>query len=1281
MIRLLAAVAVGVVLASGIRVALAQDATLPATVKVAWDMSKAWRETTPTQERICINGLWRFRPADSYTEGVPAAGTGWGYFKVPGPWPQGKEQGQAIYGVEPWVEKCGSLDACWSSREITVPAEWNGRRIGLSLDDVNAYATVFLDGQEAGSVVFPGGELDMTQTCKPGKTHQLAIRVIAQRLNAEGTNYVSKEPKANNWTPCEWRGLCGDVYLVSTPKAEHITDVKVDTSVRNWKLTLDTGLAGLQEGKKYVLRAKVLDGDKEALSVESPSFTSAEVESGRFSFDKSWHAPKLWDTDTPQNTYRVTAELAEGDRTLDAYYPVRFGFREFWIEGRDFFLNGSPVRLSALPVNSAMRGCVAVRATYDGASTTFKRMQWLGFNLAYGHNYGCSPGSQVSYDEILRAADDTGMLFSFSLPQMRAYDWKTHDEKTNGYARDLEWYVRKAQNHPSVVLYAQNHNYLFCKDVENPARLGEVLDDQIPDQGRTKAVYEREKILKELDATRPVYNHGGWSPEMFTMNCYLNWVPMQERSEWIRNWAEKGTRPLFMVEYGEPTSLSFYALRDGNVVTALHQFFMEEWGAALRGDAAFNLTEFEKGVLRYEADRWRTNRPFPMWDYPDEMGRATDIPNFTGVQGEFIAHTWPYFRTWGLSGINVWSEWNFCHLKPGVTSGYQDYTVEWDNLQRPGISPDFYSPASAEELFYSMVTKQSDWVANPRGAALLRYNEPLLAYIAGTASRFTAQDHNFLPGATVEKQIILINDSRRAVDCKCRWSVDLPQAVNGEKTAHVEAGRQARIPIRIELPRAEQSASYKLTLKADFGNGQEQDDSFEINVLPPAGSPKVKDRIALFDPKGQTAAALKAMDVAVVPVEANTDLAPFDALIIGKGALTVDGPAPDLSRVPNGLKVLLFEQTSDALEKRLGFRTEEFGSRRMFKRVADSPVFAGLSDDSLRDWQGEATLVPSTLPLPKLHTYLTVQWCGFNERRPARWGNYGNVCSVMLEKPTAGDFMPLADCGFGLHYSPLLEYREGKGMLLFCQMDVTGRSQDDPAAAILRKNLLEYVCAWRSPVRRPVVYSGEQPGLDQLRNAGAGVTQYGAGKLPAGAILVIGPGGTRDLQEQSVADWLKAGGRILAVGLTREEAQLLPVKATMETREYIACVFGPAKEGSFMAGLDCGDVFDRAPAKMPLVTGQVNVVGDGVLAYGGNVVFMQLVPWRFDCQKLYNLKTSWQHSSFALNRLLANLGAEFKTPLPAHFAAAPDAGDKRWLDGLYLDVPLEKDDPYRYYGW
>ncbi len=38
---------------------------------------------------------------------------------------------------------------------------------------------------------------------------------------------------------------------------------------------------------------------------------------------------------------------------------------------------------------------------------------------------------------------------------------------------------------------------------------------------------------------------------------------------------------------------------------------------------------------------------------------------------------------------------------------------------------------------------------------------------------------------------------------------------------------------------------------------------------------------------------------------------------------------------------------------------------------------------------------------------------------------------------------------------PLMEYREGKGLVLFCQMDVTGRTETDPAAETLTANLLK----------------------------------------------------------------------------------------------------------------------------------------------------------------------------------------------------------------------------------
>jgi len=1267
-----------------LQAARAEDVTLPPGVRVVWDLDKADRQSTSTREQVCINGLWRFKPADSYSEAVPASGTGWGYFKVPGPWLRGGGQGQSIYATQPWADRLGGLDAVWSARDITVPPEWRGRRIGLQLDNVNAYATVFVDGHEIGSIVCPGDDLDITAACGPGKTHQLAIRTIAQRLNPEGTGYVSREEKVNNWSPCSYRGLCGDTFLTSAPAAERITDVKVDTSVRKWRLSVDTGLVGLKEAKSYILRARVLDKGKEVLSAQSGPFASADLKNGRMAFDKPWETPKLWDTDTPENMYHLSLELVEGGRTLDSYYPVRFGFREFWIEGRDFILNGSPVHLRALPLNSAMRGPVAVTTTYEGATKTMSRMKWLGFNIVYGHNYGCSPGSHVSYAEVLRAADDTGMLFSFSLPHMNDYDWRDRNEKTNGYERQLEWCVRRAQNHPSVVMYSQNHNFLFCRDIENLERLPLVLDMDVPDGGRTKAVYSREAILRQFDTTRPVYNHGGWSREMFTMNCYLNWVPMQERAEWFKGWAEKGVRPLFAVEYGEPTSLSFLALRDGSSGPLLHQFFLPEWGAAVWGDAAFKLSEFEKGALRFEADRWRKNRPFNPWEYPNEPARATSIANFTGVQGEFIAHTWPYFRTFGLSGFNMWSEWNVCHLRAGLSPQRQDYQVDWDSLHRPGFSPDYYQPSPVDDIFYSMATEQADWVPNTRGQALLRYNEPLLAYIAGHSSRFTAQDHNYLPGQTVEKQIIVINDSRRAVDCACQWSVSLPKSQRGEKSVRVDAGRQARIPVRFELPPSSRAGTYELRLKASFSTGQVQEESFAISVLAPPDAPKVSGRIALFDPKGETAETLRALGVRFSPVNPDTDLSAYDVLVVGKAALTVDGPAPDLSRVRDGLKVVMFEQTSQALDMRLGFRVEEFGSRRVFQRVAGHPVLAGLSGENLRDWHGEATLVPPALPLPELHTYLTVEWCEFKVRRPCRCGCYGNVSSVMIEKPTAGDFMPLVDCGFGLQYSPLMEYREGKGMILFCQVDVTGRTEDDPAAATLRGNIMKYVCSYSPPVRRRAVYAGETAGFEHLKSAGARVTKYSGEKLQDDQVLVVGPGGAKELlpQAQAVASWSGAGGHLLALGLSEQEAQaFLPFKVRTEQKEHISCCFEPLSVGTLVSGIGSGDVLIRDPREMPLVVGGADVIGDGVLAQSTNVAFCQLLPWQFDYKQLYNLKTTFRHLSFALDRILGNMGVEFETPLLAHFANPPGPKDKRWLAGLYLDEPVEKDDPYRYFCW
>jgi len=46
---------------------------LPDGVKAVWDLSNAYRETTPTRERICLNGLWQWQPAEYQSQSLPAS--------------------------------------------------------------------------------------------------------------------------------------------------------------------------------------------------------------------------------------------------------------------------------------------------------------------------------------------------------------------------------------------------------------------------------------------------------------------------------------------------------------------------------------------------------------------------------------------------------------------------------------------------------------------------------------------------------------------------------------------------------------------------------------------------------------------------------------------------------------------------------------------------------------------------------------------------------------------------------------------------------------------------------------------------------------------------------------------------------------------------------------------------------------------------------------------------------------------------------------------------------
>src|SRR5262249_49432672 len=131
---------------------------LPAGVQAVWGPDKAFRQTTATRERVCLNGLWRWQPAQAAADRVPA-GRG-GYFKVPGFWPGNtnyiQEDCQTLHAHPSWQgTDLRSITAAWYQREVTVPEGWAGRRITLSAEYLNSLAVVYVDGQKAGELRFP----------------------------------------------------------------------------------------------------------------------------------------------------------------------------------------------------------------------------------------------------------------------------------------------------------------------------------------------------------------------------------------------------------------------------------------------------------------------------------------------------------------------------------------------------------------------------------------------------------------------------------------------------------------------------------------------------------------------------------------------------------------------------------------------------------------------------------------------------------------------------------------------------------------------------------------------------------------------------------------------------------------------------------------------------------------------------------------------------------------------------------------------------------------------
>ncbi len=1257
-------------------------------------LTGAWRVDLPSRTEISLNGLWRARPvaADEATEVVPPDGD-WGWGKIPGVLCREgvghrMDDMPVLFGGKFAGKGAAPSDAnerMWYRRTFEMPREAEGRRVGVRFARVNTRAVVYVDGQLAGEVSWPEGELDITRFAKPGSRQTLAVFVTAYMPDWEPSETLTfmggpgMTFKNKGKRKLHWRGITGDVTLVLAPKGARATFAWGELHDGKVRFIVET--AGLDSSRGCTAKVKATPLWKDGASAREFSASGLKPDAaGRVSFDSEWPDLALWDLDTPQHRYRVETELfAEDGSRIDEVPPYDTGFREVKLVGREVFMNGRPLHLTTL------LGPASVPSALDRtAALVFCRRAKAMMFSSFNFNTAFVPGAP-DYDEFPSAADETGIaMMCASIPDITNAPldkdtlWK--DEKMQAIWRErAEISVRAVRRHPSVVLYKMNMNKTGHRDDVHPhvAATGEVDPEDDARPTRKSALWSMKEMGK-VDPTRPAYSHdSGNLGDFYTKNIYLGWLPPQERADFLEEWSRIGRHPVNFVEYGTPDSSRFQSFHRPYFIyrTPCYQkSWVAEHSAEWFGEGAVRGGEAVRSLYKNE-ERLMQESPmvYQFGGMRGEIDKQTSEKS--EVMGRFWAETLRGMRGWGCHGVLPWVQ-NFMFKMPKAKR--EENPDRWRLAKGRGVVPDFrtstyrggmYSSISLGERIYA---EDGVFATTAYGDAQRRWARPAIGFIGGE-SVFTEKRRNYLVGEKLAKRLVLINDHSAAVVAKWKW-----RALNGGKVLASGEGETKVAPggRSDAVFSFEPAVSGPWTIEAEFAfsDGDRQTDSFDVHVLPPPEKAK-NGAIALYDPKGLTEAEFKRLGIAHAetirsPEEFRKELGALPmgtAVVIGREALTSD--LWDDVVVPEceaGRRFLIFEQTKKCLES-LGFRVQERGVRTAFRRSAaldemlKGPCGCGLSADALLcDWAGESTLASADLSGNRRDRLgrVTQDWAGLRMTRIIRVNNRGCVATVLPEKPQTSDWLPLVDCAFALEYSPLMRFRTGGGMVLLCQMDVTARTVADPAADELLRGLAASLSA-PMPKRWSVP---DFLGRDAVRAGFA----WGVKSWETGKDLVVSPGAKmpEDLHKS-----IEEGATVLCLGMSADEIRAwspVPVNVAMTN----GCTFARIeKPGPELDGLsNCDFLWHGAPSFAAFM--DEDPAGNPsykCIRYGkGKIVFWQLPPWKFNADESH-LRSTRRAASRMFARLMCNLGWSTFTN-----------GTGYHCRPMYKDVPEGADDPYEW---
>ena len=347
---------------------------------------------------------------------------------------------------------------------FTVPSAWKGEKVFLRFEKVASASFVWVNGKEVGynEGAQEPAEYDITPYLKSGK-NTLAVLVLKY---SDGYYLESQD---------YWRlaGIFDDVVLYATPQArlfdwQVITDFGPDYKDSDLSLTVD--VKGYDIDKQgYKVRAGVSKDGKGVAKMESASFGLTPGSLQTLKMGARVSAPEKWTSDTPV-LYNLDMELVDADGKVVDAVSKRIGFKKTEIREGVFYLNGTPIKVSAecSHMQHPELGHTMNEATIRKDMEILKRFNFNGVRTSH----------YPPVNKYLELADEYGLfVIDETGDEAHATEYVSEmPEFTQMYKERVRRMVLRDRNHPCVLFWSAGNESGEGDNITEVVKEGKRLD-------------------------------------------------------------------------------------------------------------------------------------------------------------------------------------------------------------------------------------------------------------------------------------------------------------------------------------------------------------------------------------------------------------------------------------------------------------------------------------------------------------------------------------------------------------------------------------------------------------------------------------------------------------------------------------------------------------------------------------------------------------------------------------------------------------------------------------